>query len=121
MFGVQRRNSQPGYNLHERVTIMRAELRPVDITAVHDLPDLVRLVEEVGVTGMPRRITRGSEEIAVLVPAVSRRRRRRTRDYTDADWKAFRASAGSWKDVDTDTLIADIYESRRSSRPPVDL
>ena len=41
---------------------------------------------------------------------------------TEADYEAFRAAAGSWKDVDTDRLIEDIYESRRrSSRPPVEL
>ncbi len=39
-----------------------------------------------------------------------------------ADRKAFLAAAGSWQDLDTDNLIADIYASReRSSRPPVQL
>lgn len=39
---------------------------------------------------------------------------------TLADYEAFRSAAGSWSDVDTDTFIKNVYESRRnSSRPPV--
>jgi len=39
-----------------------------------------------------------------------------------AAYAAFRAAAGSWADVDTDKLLADIYESRRlPPRPPVEL
>lgn len=35
---------------------------------------------------------------------------------------SFIAAAGSWKDIDTEQLKADIYESReRASRPPVEL
>lgn len=40
---------------------------------------------------------------------------------TAEDYEAFLSAAGSWKDVDTDRLLKDIYASRRSSRPPVDL
>lgn len=40
---------------------------------------------------------------------------------TREDLDAFLASAGSWKDVDTDQLIENIYAGRKSSRPPVDL
>jgi hypothetical protein len=40
---------------------------------------------------------------------------------TAEDWEAFRAAAGSWADVDIDKFLKDIYESRRSSRPPVSL
>jgi hypothetical protein len=31
---------------------------------------------------------------------------------------AFKRAAGSWHYVDTDRLIADIYERRKASRPP---
>ena len=41
------------------------------------------------------------------------------RAKTAADYDAFLASAGSWADVDTDAFLKDIYESRKSSRPPV--
>lgn len=41
---------------------------------------------------------------------------------TAADFKAFRAAAGSWENIDTDTFIANTYKSRRkSSRPRVGL
>lgn len=41
---------------------------------------------------------------------------------TKADFNAFAAAAGSWKDFDTDEFMANIYKSRkRSSRPPVKL
>ncbi len=61
----------------------------------------------------------GAEVVVAPVPA---RRRGRATGKTAADRAAFRAAAGSWKDVDTDRLVADIHESRRrSSRPPVEL
>jgi hypothetical protein len=47
---------------------------------------------------------------------------RRGRIRTKADIEAFRAAAGSWKDEDVDTLLKNVYESRRnSSRPAVEL
>lgn len=87
---------------------MAEALKPLDIT---NLPDLVRLAEEVRTTGMPRLLRRDREEIAMLVP-VAPKRRRGARTRTKADYEALLASAGSWKDEDTDALIARIYESR---------
>lgn len=52
-----------------------------------------------------------------LITRVKPRRRHKTR----ADYEAFLASAGSWADVDIDAFLRDIYDSRRSSRPPVEL
>jgi hypothetical protein len=45
------------------------------------------------------------------------------RTKTKADYEAFGAAAGGWKGlVDTDKLIADIYERRNlSTNPPVEL
>ncbi|NJN80875.1 MAG: hypothetical protein HC802_00305 [Caldilineaceae bacterium] len=40
---------------------------------------------------------------------------------TEADYAAFRSAAGSWADVDVEAFLADIYESRESSRSPVHL
>jgi len=65
--------------------------------------------------------------VLYLVASVARlsaqQRTRRRRGKTKADYEAFRASAGGWKDlVDTDKLIGDIYESRRHAfRLPVEL
>lgn len=60
---------------------------------------------------------------AVVKPVRPAKTGRRRRPKTGADYEAFLASAGGWKDlVDTEKLKADIYESRRiSSRPPVEL
>jgi hypothetical protein len=58
---------------------------------------------------------------AILKPARSRKRREHK--VTEANYEAFLASAGGWKDlVDTEKLKEDIYASRSiSSRPPVEL
>ncbi len=37
------------------------------------------------------------------------------------DDEAFLSAAGGWADVDIDAFLKDIYESRKSSRPPVEL
>jgi hypothetical protein len=57
---------------------------------------------------------------ALVSPYPSKRRKRRT--ISDAHYEAFLASAGGWKDVDTEKLKRDIAESRRlSTRPPIEL
>jgi hypothetical protein len=97
---------------------MTRELKVIDVS---DLPDLLRVAEEVEKTREPRLLRRASKDLAIVVPAprVPRSRRRKTL----ADYEAFLSSAGSWKDsVDTEQWIKDSYESRaRSSRPAVNL
>lgn len=62
-------------------------------------------------------VGQGGEELALVQPMRIRRKRRRK---TVAALAAFRAAAGGWSDVDTDTLVQTLYDSRRrSSRPPV--
>ncbi len=99
---------------------MTEELSPIDIS---DMPELLRIVEEVRRTAKPRLLRRDSEDMAILMPTKPPSKRKPGRAKTKPDYEAFLASAGSWKgNVDTDKLIADIYESRRrSSRPPVEL
>ncbi len=65
-------------------------------------------------------VEKGPGEVVVLEPAPA------SSDVitkkSKEEIEAFLSSAGAWKSlVDTDKLIADIYESRKSSRPPVDL
>ena len=95
-------------------------LKPINISNV---PELLRIAEEVRSTNEPRLLRRDNEDLAILIPAARGMKRRAPRVRTKADYEAFRSSAGSWKGiVDTDKLIKDIYESRRrSSRPPVEL
>lgn len=88
---------------------------------VSDMPELLRLAEEVRAANAPRVLRRGDDELVTIVPLPSAPLPKRKRTRTAADHAAFLASAGSWKDEDTDTLTANIYESRRSSRPLIDL
>ena len=99
---------------------MSKKLKPIDISNV---PELLRLVEEVRKNAEPRLLRRDSEDLAILTPVMPARKRVTRRAKTKEDYEAFLSSAGSWKGlVDTDKLVADIYESRRlSSRPPVEL
>jgi len=89
---------------------------------ISNAPDLLRLVEEVRTTRRPHVLRKNSEDMAVLMP-VTRARHKIKRARTKGDYEAFRAAAGGWKGlVDTDKLVADIYESRRiSTKPPVEL
>jgi hypothetical protein len=97
---------------------MAKEFKAVEIG---NAPELLRLAEEVRTSREPRVLRRNGEALAVLTP-LAHAPGRRTRTKTSADLETFRSSAGSWKDVDTDRLIADIYASReRSTRPPVEL
>jgi hypothetical protein len=98
---------------------MARELKPIDIS---DTPDLLKLAEEVRASEKAYLLRRDGEVIAMLVPAPPALRRRDKRRKSEADMAAFWSSFGGWKDVDTNRLINDIYESRRiSTRPPVEL
>jgi len=96
---------------------MAEEPGVIDISGA---PELLRLAEEVRHSHRPYLLKCGDVALARLVP-LAHPVKQRGRVKGDRD--AFLASAGGWKDlVDTDRLVADIYESRRnSSRPPVDL
>ena len=98
---------------------MAKDMNYIDISGV---PDLLRIAEEVRTTRKPHMLRRDSEDMAVLIP-VTPTRHKAKRPKTRADYDAFRAAAGGWEGlVDTDKLIADIYESRRlSTKPPIDL
>lgn len=97
---------------------MAKELKPVDVSGV---PELLSIAEEVQASGVGRLLKRDGEELAILAP-VTRRRKPAARGRGKADYEALLAAAGTWKDVDTDAFIADVYESRRrSSRPPIEL
>ena len=99
---------------------MSNTLTPIDIK---NYPDMLRLAEEVQATKKPRILKRENETIAVLMPVGTAIKQRTTQKKTKADYKAFRTAAGSWKDVDADTLLKNIYEDRHraNTRPPVKL
>ncbi len=90
---------------------------------ISDIPELLRLAEEVRASNEPRMLTRDHEQLAIVMPVgVRSTKRRRRKTPTEADYEAFRSAAGGWKDIDTDKLVENIYESRRISiRPRIDL
>ena len=100
-------------------TGMAKELKTIDIT---NIPELVRLAEEVRTSNEPRVLRCANEDVAVVMPPKPARTSRRGRRPSAADYEAFRSAAGGWKDVDTEAFKEYIYERRRrSSRPPVEL
>src|SRR5690349_19977614 len=92
---------------------------------VSNLPEVARLAEEVRASRTPRDLRRGDEVIARIVPATPllacMPTRRRGIQITEEDRASFLASAGSWSDVDPEKFKADIYDSRRISRPRIEL
>jgi hypothetical protein len=98
---------------------MNAHVTPIDIS---NNPELMRLAEEVARTKKPRELMRDRETVAILMPATAKAKPKKKRVKTQADYEAFRAAAGSWKDMVVEKFKADIYESRRlGSRPPIKL
>ena len=92
---------------------------PIDIT---NMPELVKIAEEVDATKTPRELIRENKPVALITPMTGAKKAKKHRAKTKADYEAFKSAAGGWKDIDTDKLIANIYASRRrSNRPPVEL
>ncbi len=84
-----------------------------------DLDDdaaLARALAEVERTREPRQLRRDGRVIAVLNPPPKPRSARRERTEEEKE-REFWATAGSWKDVDTDQLLEDIYAHRDMSMP----
>ena len=103
---------------------MAKPMKSIDIT---NRPDLVDVVEEVRATGEPRLLRRNDEAVAIITPIAPARtrppkapagQRLKPKKMTEADLAAFHSAAGSWKDVDTDKLIEDIYAARNVQRTP---
>jgi hypothetical protein len=92
---------------------------PIDIT---NMPDLVKIAEEVEATKTPRELRRENKPVALITPVTGAKKAKKQQAKTKADYEAFKSAAGSWKDVDTDRLIKHIYEQRRrSNKPPIEL
>ena len=108
---------------------MARELRSIDIS---DVPELLRLAEEVRTTNEPHVLRRAGEDIAVLMPIgpTTKRRGRKPalarRSPAPEEVARSKAgivgSAGSWRDIDAEALKEYIRERRDASRrPPVRL
>jgi hypothetical protein len=98
---------------------MASERETIDIS---NNPDVLHLAEEVRRRNRSAVLRNGDDDVAVMMPvaegAKPTAKRSTIKRKSEADMVAFFSSFGSWKDVDTDQLKADIAESRRRSIGP---
>ena len=98
---------------------MSSSLTPIDIS---NIPELVRIAEEVNSTKKSRILTVSRRTLAVLMPVETTGTSKEKRGKTKTDYEAFFSAFGSWKDVDTDSLLKTISATRkRSNRPPIEV
>jgi len=100
---------------------MSTNLTSIEIATLKP-SDLFRLVEEVNATKQPRILKRDREPVAMLMPIGTTVKPKKKQAPTKADYETFLSAFGSWKDVDTEKLKRDIYDTRKhSNRPPIEL
>jgi hypothetical protein len=82
----------------------------IDIT---NMPDLVRIAEEVEATKTPRELKRNNEVVAVLTPIGTKRKHQKNRQAIEETL----ALAGSWRDLDFDDMLKQLDRIRHESKP----
>ena len=92
---------------------MNSALTPIDIS---NQPDMLRLVEEVRATRMPRVLKRDHESIAIVMPLAATLPIQREDLWKRYDAKrvqrALKQSAGIFVRLDRETLLKDIAAQR---------
>jgi DNA mismatch repair protein MutH len=87
-----------------------SQLTPIDIT---NMPDLVRIAEEVEATNRPRLLKRDKTPIAMLTPLTPKQSAKaKSKAVQDA-----LALAGAWKDLPADQMEEELDRIRHSSKP----
>ena len=94
---------------------MSGHARAIDIATS---PELQRLAEQVEQTRMPVELRRDDEVLAVVRPAPARRPKRAPKQSAS---EAFASSFGGLKGLVDSKTFKEIYESRGSHRPTVNL
>ena len=94
---------------------MSSSLTPIDIS---NFPELVRIAEEVNNTKKSRVLTVSRRTLAVLIPVGTAVKPEKKPSPTKADYEASLATLGSWRDLDPDALIADVYRAREEGSRP---
>jgi hypothetical protein len=89
---------------------MSENLTLVDISR---MPDLRHLAEEVQTSQKPRFLKVKGETLAIIMPVGIKAHALKKQKKTTKDYKVFRAAAGSWKDVDPNLLLNNIYKDRQ--------
>jgi hypothetical protein len=87
-----------------------SQLTPIDIT---NIPDLVRIAEEVEATNKPRVLKRDNTPIAILTP-LNRKQSARAKQKAIKETLAL---AGAWGDRDWNEVEAELDTIRHSSKP----
>jgi hypothetical protein len=80
---------------------------------ISNMPDLVRLAEEVEVTKKPRILKRHKKTVAILMPVEPA-----THPKKQQAIKETLALAGSWSDLDWNEMLATLDRIRHESKPP---
>ena len=84
---------------------MSSNLTSIDISK---MPDLLDIVEGVEATKKPRELMLDNKTVALLTPIYENKEK----------WKKIKAAFGSWSDLNSEELIANIYRWRvEGSRP----
>jgi hypothetical protein len=87
-----------------------SQLTPIDIT---NMPDLVRIAEEVEATNKPRLLKRDNTPIAMLTPVTKKQSDQAKRKAVDEAL----ALAGAWGERDWNEVEAELDRIRHSSKP----
>ncbi len=95
------------------VISMSSSLTPIDIS---NIPELVRLAEEVNNTKQSRVLTVSQRTLAVLMPVGTavKQEKKRAKKKAIEDTLAL---AGSWSDLDWDDMIRELDRIRHESTP----
>ncbi len=83
---------------------------PIDIT---NMPDLVRIAEEVEATNQPRVLKRDNTPIAILTPVTKKQPAKAKQQAIEETL----ALAGAWKDLPADQMEEELDRIRHSSKP----
>jgi hypothetical protein len=83
---------------------------PIDIT---NMPDLVRIAEEVEATRKPRVLKRDNTPIAILTPVT----KKQSSQATSKAINETLALAGAWSDLDFEEMLNTLDHIRHDSQP----
>ncbi len=86
--------------------------RPPRTIEIDNMPELLRIVEQVRRSKTPHVLSRRKKPLAILRPLRSAPKNRKNRK-SKADEKAFLSSAGGWRGlVDTEKLVDQLRSTR---------
>src|SRR5258708_31924127 len=89
-----------------------SHLMPIDIT---NMPDLVRIAEEVEATNKPRVLKRDNTPLAILTPV----KKKQSDQARSKAVKEALALAGAWKDLPSDRMEEELDRIRHKSIIPI--